>query len=299
MMPAMKPLKPVVIVLGVATLFLLIGAFTKSWITMGHGDYTVHAGLRSVEMCGESHCKTEGFLDHVDRLKGKELGMALGGAIAAGWGFLCAVMCGIGGALIFTGKGAKGVFAVLGIVFAALAFVGTVIYLGAADKPSEASYGFSMFVFILGLGGAVAGSIMSFSHKLPAGGMAARPGQPPMGYGQQPPMGAQPGYGQPGYGHVPAGQPGGAYGQAPGQSGYGQPQQPGYGQQQQPMGQAPGGYPQQQQPGGYGQQPPQQQYGGAPQGGPQAAPACNTCGRPTTFVAQYQRYFCQNCNRYL
>jgi hypothetical protein len=76
---------------------------------------------------------------------------------------------------------------------------------------------------------------------------------------------------------------------------YGQPLQQGYGQS--PYGQQQGyGQPQQ----GYGQQP--QGYGapqGAQQGGPQAAPPCNTCGRPTTYVAQYQRYFCQNCNRYI
>ena len=286
MMPAMKP---VVIVLFAAALFLLVGSFTKSWITMSKGDsFSIHVGLRSMEGCHGGECESQSFLDHLDRARGKEVGMALGGAIAAGWGFLCAVMCAIGGILIFTGKGAKGVFAVLGIVFGALAFIGMVIYLGAADKPSEASYGYSMFVFVLGLGGAITGSIMSFSHKLPAGGVAARPG----GYGQ-PPMGQQ-GYGQPpmGYGQQPMGQQG--YGQ-PGQPPMGG--QPGYGQPQgQPMGQPGGqpGYGQPQQ--GYGQPPAQQaNYGGAPQ----AAPACTSCGRPTTYVAQYQRYFCQNCNRYL
>jgi hypothetical protein len=295
----MKQVKPVVIVLAVAVLFLLIGAFTKSWITMGRGeDGGVHLGLRSLEMCFGDKCKTMSYLDELKHAKGKEVAMAIGGAIAAGWGTLCAIMLGIQAFLIFSGKGAKGVFGVLGIVFGALSFVGVVIFLGGADKPSEASYGYSMFVFILGLGGAVAGSIMSFSQKAP-GATMARPGmpggygQPPMGYGQQPM--AQPGYGQPGYGQVPAGQPGGAYGQGPGQSGYGQ-------QAQQPMGQQGYGQPQGQPMGqqGYGQQPPQQQqYGGAPPQQQQAAPACNTCGRPSTFVAQYQRYFCQNCNRYL
>jgi len=297
----MKPLKPVVIVLFVAALFLLIGAFTKSWITADKGGGSMHMGLRSAEFCMESHCESQSFLEHLDRMHGKELGVALGGAIASGWGTLCAIMLAIAGILIVTGKGAKKVFGVLAIVFGALAFIGMVIYLGSMpDMRGEAGHGYSMFVFILGLGGAIVGSIMSFKE---AGAGAARPmgaqgyGQAPMGHGQ-PPMGGQPGYGQPGYGQVPAGQPGGAYGQGPGQSGYGQPgQQPGgYGQ----PGQQPGGYGQPgQQPGGYGQQPAQQQYGGAPQGGPQAAPQCNTCGRPTQYVAQYQRYFCQNCNRYL
>jgi hypothetical protein len=297
--------KPVVIVLAVATLFLLIGAFTKSWITAGKGeDGSAHFGLRSAEMCfsfeGHSECKSQTYTDEMKHMKGKDIGMVLGGAIAAGWGTLCAIMLGIQAFLVFSGKGKK-VFGVLGIVFGALAFLGMAIFL--ACIPEELSrhggHGYSMYVFILGLVGAIAGSIMSFKEV--GGGVAARPGMPgqPMGgYGQPPMAGAQPGYGQPGYGHVPAGQPGGAYGQGPGQSGYGQPQG-----QQQPAGygQAPpqqqGGYPQQQQ-SGYAQ-PQQPQYGGAPQGGPQAAPACNSCGRPTTYVAQYQRYFCQNCNRYL
>ncbi|HUS27185.1 MAG TPA: hypothetical protein VMZ53_01715 [Kofleriaceae bacterium] len=285
-------MKPVVIVLFVGALFLLVGSFTKSWITMSEGDkFSVHAGLRGIEMCGRGECESRSYLDHIDKAKGKELGMALGGAIAAGWGLLAAIMCAIGALMIQTGKGAKGVFAVLGIVFSALAFIGMVIYLGAADKPSEASYGYSMFLFILGLGGAVTGSIMSFSHKLPVAGAMARAGAP----GYQQPMGQPAGYGQ-----TPMG-----YG--PGQSGYGQQPPQGYNQQQmgsQPpqaqhgYGQQPqmGGQPQGQQ--GYGQQP-QQQYGGAPQGQPQGAPACNSCGRQTTYVAQYQRYFCQNCNRYL
>src|SRR5258705_451091 len=96
------------------------------------------------------------------------------------------------------------------------------------DLSHNAGHGYSMFVFILGIGAAMAGSIMSFKEKA-GGAVAARPpgalGQP--GYGE-PPMG-QPGYGQPPMGGQPA------YGQGPGQSGYGQqPQpmggQPGYGQ---------------------------------------------------------------------
>jgi hypothetical protein len=297
----MKPLKPVVIVLLVGALFLLIGSYSKSWVTGGRGETSVHMGLRSVEFCYEGKCETNSFLDRIDRAKGKELGVALGGVIASGWATLCAIMCGIAGILLLTGKPKK-VFGVLAIVFAGLAFLGMVIYLGSMpDMRGEASKGWSMFVFIAGLAGAVVGSIMSFK-EVGGAAVAARPMGAPGGYGQQP-MGAQPGYGQAGYGQVPVGQPGGAYGQQPGQSGYGQPPMghQGYGQQpQQGYGQQPqmgGQQPQQ----GYGQQP-QQQYGGAPQGGApqqQAGQQCNTCGRPTQYVAQYQRYFCQNCNRYL
>lgn len=43
------------------------------------------------------------------------------------------------------------------------------------------------------------------------------------------------------------------------------------------------------------QQPPQMS---APRMQAQTAP-CTTCGTPTTYVAQYQRYFCQRCNKYL
>ena len=28
-------------------------------------------------------------------------------------------------------------------------------------------------------------------------------------------------------------------------------------------------------------------------------PFCSTCGRPSLYIAQYQRYYCTNCNRYL
>jgi hypothetical protein len=306
MMPTMKQVKPVVIVLAVATLFLLVGAFTKSWITAGKGDSgSAHFGLRSAEMCfsydGHSECKSSTYTDEMKHMKGKDIGMVLGGAIAAGWAVLCAIMLGIQAFLVFSGKG-KRVFGVLGIVFGAIAFLGMAIFLACVpdELTREGGHGFSMYVFILGLAGAVAGSIMSFKEVAAAGG--ARPGmpgqpmgygQPPMGYGQQP-MGQPPMGGQPGYGQAPMGQQPGGYGQAPmGQQPMGQ-QPGGYGQQ----GQQSGGYPPQQQ--GYGQ--PQQQYGapqGAPQGGQQAAPACNSCGRPTTYVAQYQRYFCQNCNRYL
>jgi hypothetical protein len=31
----------------------------------------------------------------------------------------------------------------------------------------------------------------------------------------------------------------------------------------------------------------------------QGAQPCNTCGTPATWVAQYSRWFCQRCNRYL
>jgi hypothetical protein len=68
----------------------------------------------------------------------------------------------------------------------------------------------------------------------------------------------------------------------------------------------PGQQPMQQQPQMYpGQQPMQQQpqmYPGQqpmqPQQAPQGAP-CPTCATPTTWVAQYTRWFCQRCNKYV
>ncbi len=32
---------------------------------------------------------------------------------------------------------------------------------------------------------------------------------------------------------------------------------------------------------------------------PPAAPACANCGKPTTFIAQYGRYYCYSCSRYV
>ncbi|MEO8705433.1 MAG: hypothetical protein ABI867_35710 [Kofleriaceae bacterium] len=85
-----------------------------------------------------------------------------------------------------------------------------------------------------------------------------RPGMP----------GMQPMYGAPPQGMYPP-----QYG-APQQGGYGAPMQ----QQQPPM-----------------QQPMQMQQ--HPMGAPQGA-ACPTCQTPTTWVAQYNRWFCQRCNKY-
>ena len=44
------------------------------------------------------------------------------------------------------------------------------------------------------------------------------------------------------------------------------------------------------------QQPVQQ---AVPQQGGQQAPVCPTCGKPGTFVPQYNRYYCYNCQKYL
>jgi hypothetical protein len=39
--------------------------------------------------------------------------------------------------------------------------------------------------------------------------------------------------------------------------------------------------------------------GAAPGATPQGAPQfCGRCGKPMTFVAQYQRWFCQGCQQY-
>jgi hypothetical protein len=75
-------------------------------------------------------------------------------------------------------------------------------------------------------------------------------------------------------------------------------------------GQMPMGYPSQ--PMGYPGLPPMGYPGQPPMGGPVASapvmpvaampppgPPCTTCGTPTTFVAQYNKQFCQRCNRYL
>jgi hypothetical protein len=37
----------------------------------------------------------------------------------------------------------------------------------------------------------------------------------------------------------------------------------------------------------------------APAAQPGAAPVCRTCGQPTTYIAQYSRYYCQNCRQYV
>ncbi len=37
---------------------------------------------------------------------------------------------------------------------------------------------------------------------------------------------------------------------------------------------------------------------GAPAAGPVSTPLCKTCGKPTTFVPQYNRCYCFTCNQY-
>ncbi|HXW67519.1 MAG TPA: hypothetical protein VEL82_06575 [Thermoplasmata archaeon] len=37
----------------------------------------------------------------------------------------------------------------------------------------------------------------------------------------------------------------------------------------------------------------------APPPGAQAAPFCGTCGKPTTYVPQYGRYYCYDCKQYV
>ena len=36
-----------------------------------------------------------------------------------------------------------------------------------------------------------------------------------------------------------------------------------------------------------------------PQAGAQAAPFCGTCGKPTTYIPQYGRYYCYDCKQYV
>ncbi len=36
----------------------------------------------------------------------------------------------------------------------------------------------------------------------------------------------------------------------------------------------------------------------SPSAAPTLAPLCKTCGRPTTFIPQYNRYYCYACNQY-
>jgi len=33
--------------------------------------------------------------------------------------------------------------------------------------------------------------------------------------------------------------------------------------------------------------------------GPSAGQTCPTCGKPATWIAQYQRWYCYNCKKYL
>jgi hypothetical protein len=298
MMVAMKPAGPVPVLLLVGAVALLVGALTRSWIGMDDGGMSMHVGLHSGSSCmHDEHCETFWYLAHLGGGKGALAGIA--GSIAAMTGLAAAVISGIAG-LQFLKQQPSRQLASLGVVFTAIAGLTGLIFLGlmTADKMPGSSYGYSMFAFVLGVALALSGGIMSFSR-------VAAPARPQFGgpnpygpgaYGQNPGGYQQP-MGQPMYGSGPGqsgyGQPQ-PYGQAPQQQGYSSPQMQGYGQ---PAGQ-PGQQPMYGQPQGQPMgQPGQQQYGQPPQ--EHQTPNCTACGRITQYVAQYQRYFCQGCNRYL
>jgi hypothetical protein len=282
MLPRMNP-KGIAVVLIVGGLLLGVGAFTRSWFTASRGESSFNIGVRGISACRDSgNCKDFFILEEIDKAKrGKDVAFQISGFGAFLFGMIAAVLALINGLLALS-KGASSSLVKPTIILGGIATVFALTFIGTKSEGNiELGMGYSPILFFGGFIAAVVGSIKAVG----APGAAAAHGH--HGHGQHPQ-----GYGQPqqGYGQ----QPQQGYGQQP-QQGYGQQPQQGYGQQQQPQ-QGYGQQPQQ----GYGQQP-QQGYGQPPQQAQpqQAAPACQRCGRPSTYVAQYQRYFCNSCNQYL
>lgn len=49
------------ILILVCALFTLAGTCSRSWLTMGRGDFSSHLGLVGYEVCSESRCRGEMF----------------------------------------------------------------------------------------------------------------------------------------------------------------------------------------------------------------------------------------------
>jgi len=181
-------------------------------------------------------------------------------------GLTAMVMSGIAG--IFLLKKPRSLLSILTLCFAGTSFliiIGQLLY--GASKGGFHLPGHGFFIYLIGAITAIVGGIMGMVRKSdgqPAGGVRPGYGYPPgQGYPNQ-------GYGNPNpYGP----QPGPAYAQPQGAPPQGSPY-------------APGGAP-------------QQAYSPAPQQPAAQAGPPHTCGTPTTWVAQYNRWFCTRCNQYI
>jgi hypothetical protein len=173
-------------------------------------------------------------------------------------GIVCAVIAGF-----FLFKPGRSALAVVAMSLVAGAVLFALFFILVVAKARGFSYGIP--VFLLGSGGIITGSIMAMMRP-----------RPPM---QHPPMGYRPMMG------MPMGNP---YG-APMGNPYGPPLVPPMANPYAPPPQAPP----QQGPSPYAPRPAVDASAAPTQGAP-----CQTCQTPTTWVAQYNRWFCTRCQKY-
>jgi hypothetical protein len=248
-------MKPSSILLFVGALLLAVAVLTPHWI--GYGDS--HGGLVSSTYCRDSSsdCDTEYMIRYIGKGIGARGMLAIVSGILTLLGGLAAVVLGcISGVTTMNGK--RGPSMVALILAGVTLFLG-IVYTVLVHGTSPGMWGYSLFLFVIGGGLVVGGSLMAMSAfpSQARGMMMMRPGMPGM---PGVPMGYMP---QPGYA-------------APQM----QPPPQGYGYAQPPQMQ------------GYPQQPPMQAQ--QPQ-----QPACNQCGGATVWNGNVGKLFCGRCNRFL
>ena len=207
-------MKPFSVLLLVGALFIAVAVLTSHWFAGGSGDSSFHSGLFSSGYCHGDDCESELLVKFLFRGGGFKTTVGIVLAMLTGLaGIATAVLTVITAFATTAGRrGPLGVAFIFAIATGAAGLLHLVI-LGGLHSLDPTNWGFSLFLFMLGIGGTITGCVMAMK-RLPA---AARPMM--MGYG------GQMNYGMPGMPPI--------YGQQPGMPPpYGQP--PGYPQQAQP-----------------------------------------------------------------
>ncbi len=270
----MKPSPVPSILLFAATALLLVSLFGRGWYTAAEESFKMAAGPIRSEVCFEASgdgmtCESSNILS--DLGKGSMSPLRLVHLV-----FVLTAIAGMitgGIAAIFLLNKERSALALITLILlgvATLITLGTFFYaMSKGGKSSLPSYGF--FLYIVGAAASIVGSIMAMRRGSPA---------PRQGGYAYPPQGAQYGYGSPpGYPQGP-GYPQQAPGYPPQAPGY-PPSQPAYAPPQQaPLAQ------------------PVAAPADAREAAPQQAGPGHTCGASMTWVAQYNRWFCQRCNQY-
>lgn len=262
---APKPSPLVSILMFAGSLLLLIAIFSSSWWSASEGDASFSVGLVRGSSCHDGECRSMTIFDGRMRIEGI---IAIITVLITFAGIVCAVISGI-----FLFKPGRSALAIVAMSLVGGGALFAIVYiLMIKTRGMGISYGLPMF--FLGFAAVLTGSIMAMVRPRAGPPMGMNPGmRPPMGN----PYGGQPQYG------APQANP---YAQ-PGMPGPGMPGQPPQGQPQQ----NPYAPPPQAQPAPVAAAAPS---GAAAQGAP-----CGTCQTPTTWVAQYNRWFCTRCNQYI
>jgi len=262
--------------LVVAAVLILVGTFSKNWISGGRGSRDIHIGPMGAEACMSSVCidvPTRGIPGDIEAIM----------VIALISGFASAGAAGTFGGMALARKTEKIPIPprLAQMAFGLAAFSMTFFLIRMISEKGEISWaGFPAIagVILAGIGLKKLTPFLAARPALPAGQQSQpmqQQSQPMQPHGQQSqPMQPQQHYGSQPYPQNPQGS---------------QPMQPHYGSQphaQPQQGSQPYAQPQMAPP----QMPPPQQ---------QQIPNCPRCGTQLHFVAQYQRWFCPREQQYV